>query len=80
MMTLTEAKATLHSAETLLAKLTGEQDALIRQVQASEQVLHTLGIDPSLAEAALTSLDGEIAALERQLQDAQAQLEEVMVG
>lgn len=80
MVTLDQAKKALHDAETLVAKLTGEAQALAKQVHDAEEALRQLGIDPLQAESRLEGLVDEIHMAEASMQASSAQLQTLLAG
>ena len=80
MVTLDLAKKALHDAETLVAKLTGEAQALAKQVHDAEEALRHLGIDPVRAESSLEALVEEIHLADASMQASSAQLQALLEG
>lgn len=73
-MTLQEATQNLRKAESLVASITGQLDALKAQEQKYASKLAELGLTPEQVPAALAQLQAEEERLEREVQDLMTQL------
>lgn len=78
MVTLKDAQKMLHEAETLVAKMKGEQAVAQRQYEEARAALHGLGIDPDNIDAAMVTLTEEVAAAQTALHEATGALATAM--